>query len=79
MYPRSAEEHLRQEIERFRLWADTDAGLKSGEWEFYYPHWDDLYKATEATISSGVPTAETIQDLLYILARDNEAEIVLDI
>ncbi|HOG94014.1 MAG TPA: hypothetical protein PLE80_10615 [Opitutaceae bacterium] len=80
---------LNEEVTRFRLWADKRLAGKlpseevfhfDSEWESDYPFWPDLYRAVETAVSSkDEVTTEGIELLLYVLARDNEDEVVLDI
>ncbi len=70
---------LREEIQRFRVWADTafpQGGY--GEWEMEYEHWGDLYRAA-GTIVEASPSnwdSETRRWLIYAIARDNELELL---
>jgi hypothetical protein len=78
-------ENLRQEIDAFKAWAATLPEHKA-EWEVPYfdksgnYKWDDIYEAVEQFIEK-VPLEEWISEiydlLLYILARDNEDEVIL--
>ena len=76
MIRQSADEELALEVERFRTWASGHAG-SYGEWECDYPGWEKLYDATRGVLALPRVSAESVQRLLYVLARDNECEIVL--
>ena len=71
---------LRDELAKFRLWAETrDPALSmysSGEWECDYPHWPEMYEAVRAAMQSEVKALDP-HEILFVLARDNEDEIVL--
>lgn len=73
--------HVFKEIEKFKSWAIT-ANKSFGEWETEYPDWDRIYSAIRQIIREN-PIAEwseqIINDVLYILARDNECEIIINI
>jgi HEAT repeat protein len=69
---------LEAEIGNFRTWAAT-VQHRSGEWEFYYPNWDKIYRAIENCLATEPLTTQRVKLLLYILARDNEGEIILDL
>jgi HEAT repeat protein len=68
------------QCEALRTWAGVlPAG--QGEWEMDYPGWDELYSATRDLLSnspSSLPAPVT-SSLLYVLARDNEAEHVKEL
>ena len=70
--------NLQEEVERFREWAGSDEP-KYGEWETEYPHWDRLYATVGELLCSGSWPISSLPLLLYVLARDNEAEYVLDL
>lgn len=67
---------MKTAIDRFLDWA-KDHGGSYHEYEEQYP-WDELYKEVDLLLSQGKLTREDIQDLLFLLARDNEAENILD-
>lgn len=71
---------LLSEIERFRNWAAT-ADKSFGEWETEYPDWDKIYRSVNVLIKE-TPVekwnAELLNEFLYILARDNECEMIID-
>lgn len=71
---------LRHKIDRFREWAPP-ADRRGGEWEFSYEHWDQLWSAAISTIDQHAGrelSSDVAEDLLYVLARDNEAEMIRD-
>ncbi|PSL40977.1 hypothetical protein B0H99_103109 [Planomicrobium soli] len=72
--------NLLLEIELFRNWAKK--GDKSfGEWEIEYFHWDRIYHYINMLIVA-TPVqkwnSNLLNEFLYILARDNECEIILE-
>jgi hypothetical protein len=73
---------LRREVDRFHVWADTyPVEQRSGEWEMGYSGWDDLNKTFIAFISSSTCAdwdAETTEIVLYVIARDNEMQWLID-
>lgn len=70
---------VEREITRFRAWAAGPDRLTNGEWETYYPNWNDLYNAVTDYIR-GSQVEEWDNDvadlLLYAIARDNECELI---
>lgn len=70
---------LRSEVVKFEEWADS-LNERKAEWEVFYLSWDDIYDAVRQYISE-VPLSEwqpeTYDLILYILARDNEDEVIL--
>jgi long-subunit acyl-CoA synthetase (AMP-forming) len=73
--------NLKEQIEQFRAWANTyPIEQCSGEWECDYDEWNLLY-ASFAKFLQDCPVEEwnqeVIQDVLYIIARDNEMEIMI--
>jgi len=76
----TAEARLVQAVLAFRNWADGyPVGQRSGEWESHYDQWPSITSAFTAFLDSGTPelwNALTVETLLYILARDNEMEIL---
>ncbi|MET4173057.1 hypothetical protein ABIB99_004150 [Bradyrhizobium sp. LA6.1] len=64
----------------FRRWADRyPVGQRSDEWECDYGEWPAITTAFAAFLDSGVPqhwSAPIVELLLYILARDNEVEVL---
>lgn len=70
---------LLTEVDLFRQWADNDLSRRprSGEWECNYGQWNDLYAAVIQQVAAGPPDAwsdETLQAVLYAMARDNECQ-----
>ncbi|MGY8634826.1 HEAT repeat domain-containing protein [Bradyrhizobium sp. 14AA] len=76
----TAEARLAEAVSAFRNWADCyPVGERSGEWECDYDQWPSITSAFTAFLDSGVPqrwNASVIEMLLYILARDNEMEML---
>lgn len=71
---------LRDEIDRFKSWAPP-LDHRQGEWECDYEHWPHLWSAAISSIdqhAGGQMSPEVAEDLLYVLARDNEAEHIRD-
>ena len=76
-----AQEKFLHEVERFRTWASTVPKERSAEWESEYPEWGDAYKATFVFLESVVIEEldeKTKDELLFILAADNECEMISD-
>lgn len=46
--------------------------------EYMYPRWDELISATNAAINRQIIESQTIDDILTVMALDNENEDVLD-
>ena len=67
---------LEREIKRFNEWATTVID-PSGEWETEYPHWDAIYDEVENCLKTDYLDNTTKDHILYVLARDNECEVVL--
>jgi len=68
---------LHRETNKFKEWAETFPGIKSGEWECDYGNWDEYYEACIHLIKSKAPKSLTDlekSDLIYAIARDNEQE-----
>ena len=67
-------------VEDFKNWSNK-ADKSYGEWETEYPNWDKLYQHT-AELLKGLSVErwndELIKDFLYILARDNEVENIVE-
>ena len=69
-----------QEVANFKLWAKT-ADQSFGEWETEYLHWDKIYHAADKLIDTtlvGKWIGEFLDEFLFILARDNECENIMD-
>ena len=58
----------------FRRWAATQ-NRSFGEWECDYPAWSEVYASLVQALDDGTWT-DDVEDLVYLLARDNECEIV---
>jgi HEAT repeat protein len=72
---------LEAEVTKFRVWADNyPISERSGEWECGYSEWQDIYNAFRAYVQ---PTGyrnwdqKITEDLLYLIARDNECEALI--
>lgn len=71
---------LIKEIKSFNLWSKT-AEKSYGEWETDYLHWDRIYKSTINLIEKipvGNWSADIVNKFLFILARDNECENIIN-
>ena len=72
---------LHSEVEKFKAWAVTyPLANKYGEWECAYDNWPELYTAAFHFLETSRPEAWTevnSNDLLYVIARDNECEILI--
>jgi len=70
---------LELEIINFKKWSSTLLDRQS-DWELNYPYWNRIYSITDEIISS-IPliywNEDTFQNILYLLARDNETETLL--
>ncbi|TWA94343.1 HEAT repeat domain-containing protein [Bradyrhizobium stylosanthis] len=75
-----AETRLVEAVTAFRNWADCyPVNQRSGEWECDYDEWRSITSAFAAFLDSSDPelwNASTTEMLLYILARDNEMEML---
>jgi HEAT repeat protein len=80
---------LVHEVAKFREWAELrhrpdyagPADHGAGEWECDYPEWQSLYAAVDVLLAGAadrVLTDTELELLLYVLARDNEDERVLE-
>lgn len=74
------------EIEKFNNWAQSHFGKQQdkigGEWECNYENWSDIYQSFEKFITTTNPntlTDDQKNNLLYIIARDNETEYLASI
>lgn len=77
------------EIDKFKNWAKTVGPSGEweteyphyGEWETEYPHWGSIYDSVNQLVED-IPVERWRSDLinafLYILARDNESEFIID-
>jgi hypothetical protein len=72
---------LRTQVERFKSWATSlsKGGPLYGEWEMEYPHWEELYRAaSDLLLSDPFEWDQELKNvLLYAIARDNEAELII--
>ncbi|MGG0179121.1 HEAT repeat domain-containing protein [Gottfriedia acidiceleris] len=74
------ESQLINEIESFVMWSKATE-RSYGEWETDYLHWDRIYKSTNNLIEKipvGNWSADLVNKFLFILARDNECENIID-
>jgi hypothetical protein len=74
---------LINEVNKFRQWAEKyPENSRYGEWECDYDDWTAIYGAFSLFISnrdvSSLSQAE-IDDLIYIIARDNEIEYLIKV
>jgi len=73
---------LKIEVDKFRLWAsEYPEDHRSGEWECDYEDWPSLNSAFLNFIENKVPSELTdaeITDLIYVIARDNEMEELVE-
>ena len=69
---------LSDEVRNFKLWAETcPLATRSGEWECDYDGWEQLHSAALEFLDSTSPEhwfATEVDDLLCVIARDNEIE-----
>ncbi len=76
---------LLEEIQTFKKWADHyPIYQRSGEWECDYGNWAIIYtefeKFSNMNIWNGeMLTEQQIDNLLYIIARDNECEHLVEV
>jgi HEAT repeat protein len=73
---------LKIEVEKFRSWASNyPESTRSGEWECDYDGWPALNSAFCRFIESKSPfelSDTEIDDLIYVIARDNEIEDLVE-
>lgn len=72
---------IKREEARFCRWASGyPVEDRSGEWECAYPDWPSIYTAVKDVLSRedalGHLGDSGIESILYLLARDNECEII---
>lgn len=76
----SLKDEFLHEAAKFRRWAGPQR-KRYGEWETEYYDWSEIYHAAEVLLA-GDPVDQWDDELkdefLYILARDNECENILD-
>lgn len=68
------------EIKKFHKWADLQE-QKIGEWETWYGEWSKIityFKRFLAQTDFMQWDDEQVNEILYIIARDNESEILVD-
>jgi HEAT repeat protein len=74
---------LDQQLKRFLRWANQSApdGVlrASAEWECEYPFWPELYSAVRSVLEQPFLSHAEEEQVLFALARDNEAEVILDL
>jgi len=74
---------LKTEIDKFREWANRyPIAERSGEWECDYFHWTEIYAAFGCYLKSLNPielSENSVVDLIYIIARDNELEELISL
>ncbi len=68
---------LAEQVERFQEWATRQTG-RSGEWETDYSEWAALWATANQTLAKSSLDESEIALLLYVLARDNESELILE-
>ncbi len=75
-----AEEQFLPEVQRFRRWVATiPTERQLAEWECNYSEWADVYKASTdflAVVDVKELTEATLNELLFIIAADNECQII---
>ena len=73
---------LRDEVRKFKAWAEMcPVETRAAGWECDYDGWEGLRAAALALLSSGSPdhwSPADVDDLLYVIARDNEMENLID-
>lgn len=74
------------EIEKFKKWAEsyseTPQDERSGEWECDYPSWTIILTEFETFFNNNHYSNWTdteIDDILYIIARDNECNSIIEL
>lgn len=68
---------LAEQVERFQEWATRRTG-RSGEWETDYPEWAALWATANQALAKNSLGESEIALLLYVLVRDNESELILE-
>jgi len=70
-------------INQFKQWASEHYPLQQdelyGEWEAEYEEWDEIYTSFHSFLAQSQPlqwSKETKDELLYIIARDNDSSIL---
>jgi hypothetical protein len=74
---RASEIKLGTEVARFKRWAARHP-KNTGQWECDYSEWNwlRLRTAVDNTLSRSILDDQDVDLLLYVLARDNEREII---
>lgn len=75
-------ERLLEQAAKFRQWQETTYPGKTaqeigGEWEIDYPAWEDVWDAfchVLTDFKGGQAEARLLAEMLYLIARDNEGE-----
>ena len=75
-------ERLLEQAAKFRRWQETTYPGKNaqeigGEWEIDYPAWEDVWDAFCQVLTdfkAGQAEARLLAEMLYLIARDNEGE-----
>ena len=70
-------ENLIKEINKFRNYANKNKS-NYGEWEMYYNNWDNIYTSFINVLKNEEPTKKYVYDMIYIIARDNECEYIIE-
>ncbi len=73
---------LRVAVQHFKAWAERyPAKQDTGEWECDYEHWAEIESAFNACLDACPPpdwTNEVIELMLYVIARSNETERLIN-
>jgi hypothetical protein len=79
---------LFDEVMKFRTWAKVRLSSHGSanafshadaEWECDYPEWEAMYASVKKVLDrSDRPTETELSEIVYVLARDNEDERVLE-
>ncbi len=77
------EKGFMEQVNEFKRWASKHTRTApAGEWETEYLRWESIYQAS-AKLVAGIPVSQWDHDIrdnfLYILARDNECENILEL
>lgn len=79
-------EELVGTINDFRCWqlkrfSDLPVSQMNGEWENEYDDWGKIYQSFRNVLSSvdpGLANDALLDEMIYVIARDNECEILID-
>ena len=78
----NASNSLQEEVEKFKAWATSyPPNQRTGEWECDYQQWQSLWAAAIAVlefIPASAWSKKCCENLLYVVARDNEMEHIAD-